>query len=669
MQRNDSSAYLPAGAEATRALAASKRFTSTETTTAVVVYSRSDAGRLTEDDRIQILFTLFGISEALDNRLASPAIGPVMSGDQHAAQVILNLSGSDPVRLREDVTWLRTGASRPPGLTVNVSGPAAAVADLTEVFSAVDGVLVLVAASAVLLILVLVYRSPILPLLVLGVAGLALGTANGLVYLLARAGAVTVSGDAQGILSVLVLGAATDYALLLVARFREELRRHADRFDAMRVAWRSTAPAILASGATVILALLCLLAADLATLRGLGPVTAVGVACALATMLVALPAALVLLGRRVFWPFTPAPGSAADRPAGWARFAAAIGRRPRLVWTVTVLVLATCALGLARLDANGVPRTESFLAPVDSNAGQEVLDRHFPEASGTPVVVIARAERIDALLAAVAGVSGVRQVRAFVDPVEAYDARLAGLAPPAPKVVDGLVRVEVTLAVPGDSVRARSIVTEVRRTVRLVPGSGALVGGYTAANLDIQRAARADRLVVIPLVLAVVLLVLGLLLRAAVAALVLVATVVLSYLATLGVCGVVFTDVAGFAGADASFPLFVFVFLVALGVDYNIFLMTRVREEVARHGHRDGTLAGLAVTGGVITSAGLVLAATFAGLAILPLVFLAQLAFAIVFGVLLDALVVRSVLVPALTVDIGRWMWWPTAAWTRRSPE
>jgi RND superfamily putative drug exporter len=401
-------------------------------------------------------------------------------------------------------------------------------------------------------------------------------------------------------------------------------------------------------------------------------VAAIGIASALLAMLVLLPAILVLCGRAAFWPFRPWPlagpaaGSAPSGPGDlWSRVAGLVGRRPRLVWTVTALVLAALASGMVRLEAQGVPRSESFLAPVDSNAGQEVLSRHFPEAAGTPVVIIARAEALPRVLTAAAATPGVTAAEAYVDPIERFQRRQAGEPAPGPAIVDGLVRVEATLAMPGDAPAARDVVAGLRRTLHALPGAQALVGGYTAANLDIQATAQRDRLVVIPLVLGMVLLVLVLLLRAVLAALVLVGTVLLSFLAALGVSAVVFRDVIGFAGADSSFPLFAFVFLVALGVDYTIFLMSRVREEIAgppggpSRSHRDGTLAGLAVTGGVITSAGVVLAATFASLAVLPLVFLAQLAFVVAFGVLLDALVVRSLLVPALTVDIGPRIWWP----------
>jgi RND superfamily putative drug exporter len=671
VQRNDSSSYLPEGTEAARVLAASQRFTGVERTTAILVYTGSST--ITEADQAQLILAIARVADHFDTRLAGPPIGPIVADDRRAAMAIISLAGSDPDRIRADVEWLRRGATWTSGLEVTVAGPAAAVADLTEIFSAVDGLLVLAAGALVLLILIIVYRSPVLPFVVLAVAGFALGLANGTVYLLADRGVVTVSGDARGILNVLVLGAATDYALLLVSRFRQELRVVEDRYQAMRAAWRGAATPILASGATVIVALLCLVASDSPPTRGLGPVAAVGVACALATMLALLPAVLVLCGRGVFWPFRPGYGSATGSPATgspatgspaagrgfWRRVARLVGRRPRLVWLLTTLALLGLASGMFRLEAQGVPRSESFLAPVDSAAGQELLSEHFPDAAGTPAVIIAGADRLDEVVAAAAATPGISEVEPYVDRLEAYLARQAGEPAPGPLVVDGLVQIEATLDVPTDSAAAREVVRELRRQVRAVPGAGAEVGGYTAANLDIQETAQRDRLVVIPLVLAAVLAILMLLLRAVVAPLLLTATVVLSFVAALGVAGVAFRDVFGFAGADSSLPLFAFVFLVALGVDYNIFLMTRVREETIRYGHRTGTLTGLAATGGVITSAGLVLAATFAALAVLPLVFLAQLAFVVAFGVLLDTLVVRSLLVPALTLDAGRASWWP----------
>jgi putative drug exporter of the RND superfamily len=646
VQKNDSAAYLPAHAESSTVLATSKRFTGLESTTAIVVYTRPSG--ITDADRTALVLAMLTLPAQLNSDLAGPPMGPIVSDDGRAAETIVQLAGSDPTRIRADVDLLRAQPVPAAGLQTHVAGPAAALADLTEVFGEIDGVLLAVALGAVLLILIIAYRSPILPFVVLGVVGTGLGLANGLVFVLARQGILTVSGDAQGILDVLVLGAGTDYALLLTARYREELRRRPDRYEAMWVAWRAAFPPILASGGTVILALLCLLASDLGSTRGLGPIAAIGIACALASMLVLLPAVLVLLGRGVFWPFRPAYGS-------WPRVAAWVGRRARPIWVLTAVGLAVLALGLVRLQAHGVPRTESFRAAVDSTAGQAQLSAHFPEAAGTPITVITRADRLDAVLRTATGVPGVTRAVAYVDPLEAFQRQTAHQPPPPPKLVDGQAMVEVTTDAAPDSARATGTVAH----LRAVLGPDARVGGYTATNLDLQLTAQRDRRVVIPLVLVLVLAVLVLLLRALVAPLVLVGTVLLSYLATLGVCGVVFRDVFHFAGADSSFPLFAFVFLVALGVDYNIFLMSRIREEVPAQGYRAATLSGLAATGGVITSAGVVLAATFAALSVLPLVFLAELAFAVAFGVLLDTFAVRVLLVPALTVDLGRAAWWP----------
>src|SRR6266508_2210837 len=547
VQQNDSAAYLPNSAEATQAQNLLKKFTGKETMPAIVVYAR--AGGLTPDDRAKIAADVPAAVAHFGDKLAAPPAGPFPSQDGAASEFVIVFNGSDPQKLKTDIDWLRQQAQREPGLEAHVTGPGGVLADLLDVFKAIDGVLLVVTAAVILVILIVVYRSPILPFVVLGVAGVALGLANGVVYLLGKADLITLSGQTQGILDVLVLGAGTDYALLLVSRFREELRRHESRYDAMRIAWRASVAPIVASGGTVILGVLCLLVSDLAGNRGLGPVGAIGIACALVAMLALLPAILALLGRVAFWPFRPAYGSPPAEERGlWARVAHVVGRRPRLVWLLTVVVLGGFAVGLTRLDA------------------------------------------------------------------------------------DGLARVDVTLTVPPDSPKAGELVQDVRRAVHAVAGADAKVGGYTAINLDVQLTAQRDRRVIIPLVLLVVFVVLMLLLRAVIAPLVLVASVVLSFAA-------------------------------ALGVDYNIFLMTRVREEAARRGHRAGVLTGLAVTGGVITSAGVILASTFAALSVLPLVFLAELAFAVAFGVLLDTLVVRTLLVPALTVEIGRIGWWPGQLW------
>jgi RND superfamily putative drug exporter len=461
------------------------------------------------------------------------------------------------------------------------------------------------------------------------------------VYLLADSGTITLSGHSQGILFILVFGAATDYALLLVSRFREELRDTAHVHQAVRRAWRATVEPIAASAGTVILGVLCLLFSDLNSNKGLGPVAAIGIAASLLASMTFLPAVLALLGRAAFWPFQPVAGSPHPESGGvWGRVAALVARKPRAVWVLTTLVLVAGAAFMPQLKASGTAQSDVFLTQVDSVTGQQVLSRHFPDGTGTPTIVIAKAGAAQDVLAA-AKVPGVSTV-----------------TPTATQ--DGLVLIEVVLDAPADSETAVSTVERLRKSVHGVEGADAKVGGSTAVMLDTRRTSERDRTVIIPIVLAVVFAVLALLLRALLAPLLLVATVVLSFAATMGVSALVFNTVLDFPGADPTVPLFGFVFLVALGIDYNIFLMTRVREEARRHGTGEGTRRGLALTGGVITSAGVVLAATFSALAVLPILFLAQIAFIVAFGVLLDTIVVRSLLVPALTIDIGRRTWWPS---------
>jgi RND superfamily putative drug exporter len=509
------------------------------------------------------------------------------------------------------------------------------------VFGGIDSTLLYAAVAVVILILLITYRSPVLWLLPLISSAVALITAEAVIYLLAAHAGLTVNAQTEGILLVLVFGASTDYALLIVARYREELRRHDRRHPAMAEALRRAGPAIIASGSTVIVALLTLTAAELNSTKGLGPVLAIGVAVGMFAMLTLLPALLVTFPRGVFWPYRPAYASAEPTYRGlWARAGWAIAPRPRRVWVTTAVVLGVMAIGLTGLKASGLTNAQSFRGHPDSVTGEAVLAAHFPAGAGQPVIVIGSQHAAAPLRAAVAATPGI-----------------ASVTPPAVRA--GYAYLEATLAAPPDSQAAYTTIDRVRAAVHAVPGASALAGGATAVSLDVARASAHDRNLIIPLILAVVFLILGLLLRALVAPLILVATVVLSFAAALGVSAVFFNHVFGFGGADTVFPLFVFVFLVALGIDYNIFLMTRVREEAIRRGARRGALTGLAAAGGVITSAGFVLAGTFAVLAMIPAMFLTELGFAIAFGILLDTIVVRSVLVTALNLDLGRWMWWP----------
>ncbi|MFE6840363.1 MMPL family transporter, partial [Streptomyces sp. NPDC057705] len=411
---------------------------------------------------------------------------------------------------------------------------------------------------------------------------------------------------------------------------------------------------ITASAATVAVGLLALLLSDLTNNRALGPVGAIGIVCAVLSSLTFLPAVLVLLGRAAYWPAMPGPADASAEGRGvWRRIAGLLDRSPRRVWMSTALLLVVLAGFSASLSSKGVPLDEIFVNDAPSVGAQQTLARHFPGGSGNPAVIITDAGRIAGVRAAAEDTEGV----AAVVPVTASGRP----GPGAPLVVDGRVRLDATLEATADSDAAKETVRELRERVHAVPGADALVGGYTAQQFDTQQTAARDRAVIVPVVLGIILLILVALLRSLLLPVLLVATVALNFLATLGVSALVFRHLLGFSGTDASVPLYGFVFLVALGVDYNIFLMSRVREESFTLGTREGVLRGLVTTGGVITSAGVVLAATFAALMVIPLAFLVQIAFIVAFGVLLDTLVVRSLLVPALVIDIGPRVWWPGA--------
>ncbi len=638
-QKNDASAYLPASAESTQALNLQARFTGKDLRPAVVIYTRpsgltpADLRKAAADARV------FAALPGVHGRVA----GPVPARDRRAMQTIVGAELGFGSNVEGFISRLRdTASAGAAGLTVHVAGPAATAADQLKVFKGIDTTLLYATGAVLVVLLLIIYRSPVLWILPLLSAGAALIAAQAVIYLLTRQG-LTVNGQSAGILVVLVLGASTDYALLLTARYREELRRHTDRHEAMAIALRRAGPAIIASAATVIAGMLCLLVADSANISGLGPVAAIGVGIGLLAMITLLPALLVIVGRWVFWPVIPRYGSGEPSAGGvWARTGRVISGRPRLMWAVTAIALACAWLGLIGFHVGPLTTAQSFSNKPASVVAEQVLARHFQAGAGEPVTVFGKAAYTRELTAALAGTRGI-----------------AGIAA-RPVTADGIVYLQGTLASKPDSPAASATVDRVRSAVHAVRGADARAGGGTAIQLDVERYATRDRNVIIPLVLLVVLIVLGVLLRAVVAPLLLIATVVLSFGAALGLSALVFTHLFGFAGADTAMPLFAFVFLVALGIDYNIFLMTRVREEAIRSGTEAGALTALAATGGVITSAGVVLAATFAVLATLPLVVLTEIGFTVALGVLLDTIIVRSILVTALTLDVGRWMWWPS---------
>jgi RND superfamily putative drug exporter len=663
LQENDNAAFLPDSAESTRVTGLERRFRSEPSLPLLIVWerpegvdagtSRAVAGRLAQ---------VRAVLEEGD-RLAGPLSPPVPSEDGQALQVIAPLRtdlGEDIVAAVEAVR----GVVQVPGATAYVTGPGGVFADFANGFAGIDGLLLLAAFGVVLLILLVVYRSPILPLLVIGTAALALSAANAVAYLLARNDLITVNGQSQGIAAILVVGAATDYGLLLVARYREELRRHQSRYQAMAVALRRSVAPIVASGATVILGVLCLLLSDLASNRGLGPISAVNVVFAVLVALTFLPAALTLLGRAAFWPFRPQAGTEAPERAGlWDRVAGLIRRRPAAVLAATVAFLLAGAAFLPTLRADGIALADTIRGRSQAVDGQAVLARHFDAGVASPAVIVTPAGSADAVARAAAAVDGVARVVPVTDagpggpPGDAPgDAPRAGRA--EPKVVDGLVELDATLEDPADSDAAIASVGRLRQAVRAAEPQ-ALVGGATATDLDTRQTTERDRAVIIPVVLVVITAVLALLLRSLVAPLLLTATVVLSFAATLGIAALAFNRLFDFPGSDPGVVLIGFVFLIALGVDYNIFLMSRAREESAAAGTRRGILDALAVTGGVITSAGLVLAATFGALLVLPLLVLTQVAFIVAFGVLLDTFVVRSLVVPAAVYLLGDRVWWP----------
>ncbi|WP_298552854.1 MMPL family transporter [Streptomyces luteogriseus] len=649
-QDNDAASWLPGSAESTQVLQIAEDFRP-EQIPAVVIYARESG--LTAQDRAEIAEDVGQLKQLSDHGIIGEQTrGPVFDrqADPRAAQVFVPIKMDEEgwERISPAVDSIRDDVGRGgDGMTVHITGPGGTSADFAEAFEGIDSTLLLSAMTVVVVMLLITYRSLTLLLIPLIAVVCALFTSQALIYLLAEHAGLTVNGQSAGILTVLVFGAGTDYALLLVARYREELRRHEDRHEAMALALHRAGPAVLASGATVVLSMLVLLAAEMNSTSGLGPVAAIGVAVALVAMMSLFPALLVIFGRWIFWPVVPHYGSPDPTERGvWARTGRRIARRPRMIWAVTALALAVCSLGLIQLRAEGIGNADAFTGKPDSITGQEVSARYFPAGSGDPLVIVSNQAQAVQVGRAVAGTPGVVP-------------QSLGLPPGTKPAFEGKVLFEATMTAPSDSEAAKQTVERVRDAVHAVPDADAKVGGGTAALLDMDEATTRDNLVIIPLVLVVVLLILCGLLRALIAPLLLIGTVILSFAAALGISALAFRYVFDYAGEATDFPLFVFVFLVALGIDYNIFLTTRIREEAARQGTRGGVVTGLAATGAVITSAGLVLAGTFAALGTLPMVAFAEIGFTVALGVLIDTFIVRSVLVTSLFLDVGPKVWWP----------
>jgi RND superfamily putative drug exporter len=678
VQENNNSSFLPKGAEATLAADQIKLFSAQDSFNfpALVLFEGSFTPSTVAavNDHVTKVgdLKLAGTSAKISDYLApGQLISVIPAEDGKALLAIIPLDGNaiskllpndEPVlpaaieALREDIRPIAESN----GFTPYVTGPGGLLGDLFGAFGSLDSTLLLTTLAVVAVILIVVYRSPILWIIPLLSSLFALSTAGGIIYLLAKNDIIDVDGQSQGILSVLVIGAATDYALLLIARYREELHFTDNRFVAMRAAYKGVWEPILASGSTVAISLLILLFSQLTNTASLGPIGAIGIVVSMITILTLLPALLLIFGRWIFWPRIPEnDGDDHVMSGSWSKIANSIARKPRKAWIITGVVLLAFASASTTLKADGLGTVDSFTGNPESVVGQKLLETHFPGGEGNPTQVVIDVRKISAVTAAIRSAPGVTDVTPMLDRME-----IPGQPKPEMKIVNGRAILNVTLNKAPDSIEAGNDIPKIRELAKAVD-STALVGGTSAVYFDVRTANNRDNRTIIPIILLVITLILGVLLRSILSAVVLLGTVVLSYFATLGVCALVFNHVFGFAGGDNSFPLFAFIFLVALGIDYNIFLMTRVREESAKLGTRAGVTKGVTVTGAVITSAGIVLAATFAVLGLLPLVPLAQLGFAVAFGVLLDTIIVRSILVPALVHEIGPKIWWPSKLQTK----
>jgi RND superfamily putative drug exporter len=735
VQENDNATFLPSSAESTIVSEEQEFFATNSAIPILAVITHPDRSPLTAADQGAITEFLAEVPKLIladgtrvGDYLESEQLFPLPSEDGKALLINISVNSDRGAERIEDGEFafaeitnaIRDYAVSFDTLQINVTGPGGFLADLIKVFGAIDGALLLATAVVVAIILIFVYRSPVLWLIPLISAGFALAVASGIVYVLADNGVLVLNGQSQGILTVLVFGAGTDYSLLLVSRYREELHKYSVHTDAIGAAIKGVRAPIIASSATTSIGLMCLLLSELNSNKSTGPVSAVGVIAAMLIMLTFLPALLTFpsftlpilaflvpavvgfllglvtdaplapfamiggiaalttvimwivfgvirvysknggpfsrerfpAGRWAFWPKVPQLGEPDSKLSGvWSKLSGLVGRKPRVTWVSTALVLLVFAGFSTTLNANGVATSESFTngEEVDSVIGQNVLVDHFPGGLGSETIVTANQGSSDQVLSKIAATPGVADTVPYLNPSTGD-----------PTTVDGRMLFSVTLQSPSDSAQAEVVIGNLRTSFESIPDAQARVGGPTAVAFDINEANLRDRNVIIPTVLIVILIILTILLRAFNAPIILVGTVLLSYFATLGACALAFNYIFDFPGADPSFPLFAFVFLVALGVDYNIFLLTRVREETVLLGTRQGILKGLTVTGGVITSAGIVLAATFLVLAVLPLVSLRQIGFAVALGVLIDAFIVRTTLVPALAYDIGKKVWWPS---------
>jgi putative drug exporter of the RND superfamily len=647
---------VPTGSDTAKVDALLHEFPGGDRVPLILVVTRTDGAALNPAD---VTATERARDRMQEAAKSSPAPNPpVVSADGRAAVGMVMIDSAAPgLELKNRVLALRDVArgsppeGLPAALEAHVTGGPAFGADMANAFAHADIKLLVVTALVVALLLIATYRSPVLWLVPLLVIGLADRTAASVGTAVASATGLSFDGATSGITSVLVFGAGTNYALLLISRYRQELRRFADHRVALRRAVRMAGPAILASNATVVLALLTLILAVSPSTRSLGALAACALVVAAVSVLVVLPAVLAPFGRRLFWPLIPHADTDADdtgdsgaESGPWRRVAERVARRPALVAVVAVALLGALATGLVGTKI-GLSRTEQFRVAADSVAGFDVVAKHFPAGLTNPTVVVAPTARAAQVQSAIDTTPGV---------VLAPQTGQTGQSP------SGLTKWSVVVDAPPSSEKAFKAVVALRNSTRAASPE-ALVGGPDALALDVRDAARHDRQVLIPAILVVILVVLYALLRSLLAPPTLLAATILGALAALGLGSWASLHVFGFPALDQSTPLFAFLFLAALGVDYTIFLVTRAREEAPDHGARGGMIRAVSATGGVITSAGIVLAAVFCVLGVLPLIVMTQLGIIVGLGILLDTFVVRTLVIPALFALIGDRIWWPNS--------
>ena len=631
------SEFLPSGTQSTTAFELDRQFPSGRALQAQVVYFR--AGGLTAADAARAATDTRRLVARLAGAVGAPS-GPLRSANGRAAVMTVPVPGNEQA-IERTITRMRSVlGSGTGGLEIRVTGEAAIQADLLGAFSGADALLLLATAVLVAVLLAATYRSPVLWLVPLVCVGIAEAVAQALVYALGHGG-LTVNGQSAALVTVIVFGAGTDYAMLLTARYREELRRHPEHRRAMLVAWRRSAPAIIASALTVAAALACLLPAHLNLTTDFGVVGIVGVLSAAVVILGAYPALLLVMGRGVFWPAVPRAVPDLIQRGPWAWLGRMVGQGRRPVWMAGFLLLGGAALGLVTVDTN-VSSISELPSTAPSVQGYRLLTGNFPAGEVSPIDVVVTDARV-------------------LDPVRTALGRLPVTAAEGPVERAGpLARFYLILSVPPTGSRGFAAVDQLRAEAARAGGGHVVIGGQTPQDVDTAAASHHDTLVIVPSVLAVVLLVLWLVLRALLGPVLVVVTVIVTFGAALGLTSAAFVPLLHLPGTDPTVPLLTFVFLVALGIDYNIFLLTRVREEVMRLGVREGVRAGVTSTGGVLTSAGLVLAGTFSVLAILPIAASREIGIVVAIGVLGDTFLVRTVLVPTLAADLGRRFWWPT---------